>query len=346
MRKFFITVLSLATLLAATLFSATFAQTSQVSYHNGDSVPLFQGTLAYQEGFSYDSLASYIISSDEAFYSAQYYGERTDTPVSIKLAVLDNYVVWQFDFADQVICIDAQDATNAYALPVDGIAYTYIIDDFSYNNAVYSNTDEAVSYANSASSSAAVYNNTVVSNTVVGNQENYNISSDGYNDLYGGYATYEAYLAAYTASVNQMAAAEAVVAPTVVDSYSEVVYLGNTSSTPSVSTASTISVQPALIAPAVVGPVENLGMIANTVGATYNASGYDAQGYDREGYDAEGYSYQGYDREGYNREGYSTVGYDREGYNREGYNTQGYDREGYNRIGFNSAGYNREGQTQ
>ncbi len=322
MRKVFITALSLATLLTATLFSATFAQTSQVSYYNEDSVPLFQGTLAYQDGFSYDSLVNYIISSDEAFYSAQYYGERADSPQSIKLAVLDSYVVWQFDFVDQVICIDAQDATNAYALPVDGVAYTYIIDDFSYDNAVYSNTDEAVTYANSGNSSAVVYDNTVVTN-----QENYNISSDGYNSLYGGHATYEEYLAAYTASVNQAIAANSAA----VSSYSEVVYLD-------VPNASTISVQPALQSPAVVGPVENLGIttVANTIGSVFDSEGYDSEGYNR----------QGYDREGYNRPGYNISGYDREGYTLEGYNVQGYDREGYNRQGYNAAGYNREGESQ
>ena len=334
MRKTFITALSLATLLGATLFSATFAQTSQVSYYNGESIPLFQGTLAYQDGFSFESLTGYIISSDEAFYSAQYYGERSDSPESMKLAVLDGFVVWQFDFVDQVICIDAQNATNAYALPVDGIAYTYIIDDFSYNNAVYSNTAEAVSYADSGNSSVVVYDQNA--------QEDYNISNDGYVDLYGGYATYDEYLAAYTASVMQ-AAAPVVQAPVaqapVVSSYSEVIYLGSANKP----VASTISIQPVVASPAVVGPVQNLGIIANTVGSDYsddgyNSAGYDDEGYDREGYDREGYDREGYDREGYDRPGYDTPGYDREGYDREGYNRTGYDREGYNREGLNSAG--------
>jgi len=340
MRKVFISVLSLAIMLSMTLVSTTFAQTSQVSYHNGDSVPLFQGTLAYEDNYSYDSLVNYIISSDEAFYSAQYYGDRTDSPVAIKLAVLDGYVVWQFDFVDQIICIDAQNATNAYALPIDGIAYTYIIDDFSYNNAVYSNTAEAASYVDSGNASTVVYETPVYDTTV---QENYNISSGGYSDLYAGFATYEEYLAAYMASTSQMMSEQIVeVAPTTpaVSSYSEVVYLGS-----SASSSPTISIQPVATSPAVVGPVENLGIIpVNTVGSSYTHDGYDAEGYDGEGYDREGYSRPGYDREGYDREGYSEVGYDREGYNREGYNVSGYDREGYNAQGYNSAGYNRIGE--
>jgi len=114
MKKVFLIALSLVILLTMTLFSATFAQTNQVSYHNGETVPLFQGTLAYQDGFSYNSLVNDIISSDEGIYSAQYYGERADLPLAVKLAVLDGYVVWQFDFVDQIICIDAQNATNAF----------------------------------------------------------------------------------------------------------------------------------------------------------------------------------------------------------------------------------------
>lgn len=331
MRKVFITVL--ATLLATMLLSATFAQTSQVSYYNGDSVPLFQGTLAYQEGFSHDSLANSIISSDEAYYSAQYYGERADSPESIKLAVLDGYVVWQFDFVDQVICIDAQDATNAYALPVDGIAYTYIMHDFSNSNVVSSYSSEVVSYDTSAVTSQVV-TSPVVANPVAMSQENYNISSGGYDALYGGYATYEEYLAAYTASVNQIQAAAVAAAPVAASSYaSEVVYMGSANSLP---VTSSVSIQQEMPSAVVVGPVENLGILANTVGSNF----------DDEGYDGEGYNRQGYDREGYNRAGYNMSSFDREGYNQAGYNMSGYDREGYNQAGFNSAGYNREGARQ
>lgn len=325
MRKVFLTVLSLATMLTMTLASTTFAQTSQVSYHNGESIPLFQGTLAYEDNYSYDSLVNYIISSDEAFYSAQYYGNRADSPSSIKLAVLDGYVVWQFDFVDQIICIDAQNATNAYALPIDGVAYTYIIDDFSYNNAVYSDTTEAASYVESGNASTVVYD--------VSTQENYNISSDGYSELYAGYATYEEYLAAYMASTSQMLAEPVVEAAPVVSSYSEVIYLGSSNTG-----SSSVSIQPVVASPAVVGPVENLGIIANTIGSSYSHDGYDSEGYNGEGYD-----YEGYDREGYDRDGYNRPGYDRDGYDREGYSAVGYDREGYNREGYNVNGYDRDG---
>jgi len=353
MKKVLITVLT--TLLALAFVSTTFAQTDQVTYYNGESIPLFQGTLAYQDGFSHDTLASQIISSNEAFYSAQYYGARDDSPSSIKLAVLDGYVVWQFDFADQIICVDAQDATNAYALPVDGIAYTYIIDDFANDNVVYSDT---ASYVDSASSSVAVYDTAVQapvqtsSVQATASQQNYNISSGGYSDLYNGYATYEEYLTAYMAMTNTMSAehnaaaqvlAQAAVPTT--SNYAEIVYLGNSNS-PS-QAPSTISVQPTP-ATAAVGPVQNLGIIgvANTASSqgVYNAQGYDSNGYDLEGYNYEGYNRAGYDREGYNREGYNQVGYDRDGYNQAGYNPQGYDREGFNAEGYNVYGYNHLGE--
>ncbi len=375
MRKFLVTVLAM--LLASMLVSTNFAQTSQVTFYNGETIPLFEGTLAYQDGFSHDSLASYIISSDEAFYSAQYYGERTDSPLSIKLAVLDGYVVWQFDFVDQIVCIDAQDATNAYALPVDGVAYTYIIDDFSSTNVVSAATNvntvsavnpinpinpmnaqttSYVSSSNAGSSNMGVAYQSNQQNAYVqtNSQENYNISSDGYSGLYNGYATYEDYLAAYMTSVNQETAAMQALTqaamPTV--SNQQVMYMGE--SAVSAQTTMQTTMQTNMQNP--IGPVQNLGIIglANPVApvvapvavVSSHSSDYDVEGYDAEGYDAEGYARNGYDREGYDREGYNAGGYDREGYNREGYNMTGYDREGYSRDGYNAAGYDREGNTR
>ena len=63
------------------------------------------------------------------------------------------------------------------------------------------------------------------------------------------------------------------------------------------------SVSSALLT-AVVGPVENLGIIANTIGSSYSPADYDVEGYDSEGYDGEGYDREGYNSEGYDRNGY------------------------------------------
>ena len=72
----------------------------------------FQGTVVQQDGINIQTVSNFgVVSVEDAIFATQYYGARSDLPLSMELTSHNNYAVWKITYTDTYYLVDINNPT-------------------------------------------------------------------------------------------------------------------------------------------------------------------------------------------------------------------------------------------